>query len=324
MDKAYLAILIQKVKAGTATPAEKAELEAFWRQALEEETYPQSLTPDEQEAIRLSMLSKIQGQILRAERQGRERHLPQKTGALIPMRQGYLQAAALIVLLLTVGVVLFNTFYLNRVTTERTAFGERREITLPDQSVVMLNGNSSVRYASGWGDSQTREVWLDGEAFFEVRHTASHQKFVVHTPGELRVEVLGTKFNVNNWQGKTEVVLQEGKVKVADTRQEYVMEPGEMVSYSPATPKLVSQKVNPTVHLSWKNNVLIFNSEPIGAIMDRLAQSHGLRVEFREESLREELFTGSVPGDSVELLLEKIGEIYPVRVRQEEGLYIIE
>lgn len=320
MDEEYLAFLIKKLREGTATAAEKEALEEYWQQALKEESYPRSLSLEEQEAVRISMLGKIREQIREADRQRK----PSKVIPLRPLRQVYWQAAAAIVLLLTAGAVLFNTYYSRRSITELTAFGERREITLPDESVVVLNGNSSVRYAAGWEDSQTREVWLEGEAFFEVRHTARDQKFVVHTPGELEIEVLGTRFNVSNRQGKTDVVLQEGKVRVSDAAQEYVMAPGEMVSYSAERPKLMPRKVNPSMHLSWKEDVLIFNGERIGSIVERLARSHGLRVEFRDEVLREELFTGSVPGDSVELLLEKIGELYPVRVRQEEGLYILE
>lgn len=327
MDKEYLAFLVKKLRAGKATPAEKKELEDYWHQALQEETYPHSLSASEQEAIRISLLGRIQEQIHQSERQERERKIHKEPGRVVPLqplRQVYWQAAAVIVLLLTVGVVLFNTFYSNGIITEQTAFGERKEITLPDQSVIILNGNSTIRYASGWEGSQTREIWLDGEAFFSVQHTASDQKFVVHPSDNLQIEVLGTKFNVNNWQGKTDVVLQEGKVKVSDAVEEYVMQPGEMISYSSEKPKLVPQKVNPNVHLAWKDNLLIFNNQRIGSILEGLAQSHGLQVEFRNEALKEELFTGSVQGDSVALLLEKIKEIYQVDIRKENGFYIIE
>ena len=299
----------------------------YWQQALEVETYPHTLPGDQQEALRLRLLGNIQRQIRRAESQPGESGSPEIPGRhrlLRPIRPVYWQVAAAIVLLLTAGVVLFHTFYANKVIRYQTAYGERKEITLPDQSVVLLNGNSTICYRPGWGDAQTREVWLDGEAFFSVQHTVHHQKFVVHTPEDLNIEVLGTRFNVSNRRGKTQVVLEEGKVKVFDAAQDYVMQPGEMISYSARKPKLIAQKVNPQLHLSWKDNLLLFHSERIGSILERLAQSHGLQVEVRHESLPQELFTGSVPGDSAALILDKIKQIYRVNIRKEKEGYVIE
>jgi hypothetical protein len=91
-----------------------------------------------------------------------------------------------------------------------------------------------------------------------------------------------------------------------------------MISYSARKPKLVAQKVNPQVHLSWKDKLLLFHSERIGSILERLAQSHGLQTEVRHESLQQELFTGSVPGDPAALILDKIKQLYRVNIREEK------
>jgi ferric-dicitrate binding protein FerR (iron transport regulator) len=150
----------------------------------------------------------------------------------------YWQIAAAVVFVVAVGMLMLHRFNQNALTTQRTSFGKQKEIVLPDQSVVILNGNSSVRYAAAWNTEKAREVWLEGEAYFSVQHTQNHQKFIVHTHDGFQVEVLGTKFSVNNRKKATSVVLQEGKVKVSDASSTYIMQPGEMVSILHKNPEL--------------------------------------------------------------------------------------
>ena len=69
MDKEYLACLVKKIRAGTATPDEQKLLADYWQQALEVETYPYPLSADQQEALRLRLLGNIQKQIRQAESQ---------------------------------------------------------------------------------------------------------------------------------------------------------------------------------------------------------------------------------------------------------------
>jgi ferric-dicitrate binding protein FerR (iron transport regulator) len=326
MEKAELTILIQKLLAGKATPEEKERLEQCWNQALEEDHYMQFLTQTEQEALRKEMFGNIRHIIRERIRQQPilVHRQPVKELSTSSFTKIYWQVAAAIVLVVAVGVLVLSTFNRSNFTTQRTIFGKQKEIILPDQSVVILNGNSSIRYASAWNSEKAREVWLEGEAYFSVQHTQSHQKFIVHTSDLLQVEVLGTKFNVNNRNKATNVVLQEGKVKVSDASSTYTMQPGEMVSYSLQKPRLIPKKVNAQVLVAWKDNILLFKDESLHAIFSRLRESHGIKVIFKNAAIAEEVFNGSVPGDSVELLFDKIEKLYPVKVTRENDEYIIE
>jgi ferric-dicitrate binding protein FerR (iron transport regulator) len=122
-----------------------------------------------------------------------------------------------------------------------THYGETARIKLPDGSMVVLNAHSTLTY-NDWSEGQTREVWLNGEAFFEVqkKHDATGRvKFVVHT-GDLNVEVLGTRFNVSNRGLRTQIVLEEGKVRLRyeqETEKVIDMQPGELVEYVNADTK---------------------------------------------------------------------------------------
>ena len=325
MEQRLLAELIRRWRTGQATPDEIAQLEAWWQQALQDEQYLAALSAGEREALQAGMYRNIRQHIQAREKNSAPEPVrAARTVPLEPVRRVYWQAAAAIALLIAVGTLLFRLVTRDSLHREQTAYGVRKEVTLPDRSIVVLNGNSSLAYAPRWAAGQPREVWLEGEAYFSVKHTASHERFTVHMADQLQVEVLGTKFNVQHRRGVTEVVLQEGKVKVSDQAQVYTMQPGEMVRRSARSPRLTARRVNPQLATAWKDNLLIFRDATIGSVVEQLADSHGIRVEFRNQDIKNELFNGSVPADSVALLFTKLEKLYSVEVSRENGVYILQ
>jgi ferric-dicitrate binding protein FerR (iron transport regulator) len=139
------------------------------------------------------------------------------------------------------------------------------------------------------------------------------------------VEVLGTQFTVHNRTGETHVVLREGKVKLNKASQTYIMKPNEMVRYSSIHREFVTTLVDAEQKISWKDNILIFQDETLQTVADRLEASHGLRIFFKNETVSKEIFNGSIPGDSVEVLFEKIEKLYGLSVTQNDSrTYTIE
>ncbi|QHT67479.1 FecR family protein [Rhodocytophaga rosea] len=324
MEQRHLVKLIKKWVAGKASPDERIQLEEKWNNALQDESYLQSLPEQEREDLRTTSFQNVWKGIYAQEKNRQPARKPAKKVPLYARRTFWMAAASL-VLLLAIGIpALYKFYYESAWLTISTPAGKRRQIKLPDQSLVIINGNSSVRFAKEWDQAQIREVWLKGEAYFSVQHTASHQKFIVHTSDGLKVEVLGTKFNVFNRQGDTRIVLQEGKVKVSDPTKDYVMKPGEAVSYSAQmhtiTPEIV--QVQPIV--SWKDKIRLYRDVSIQDIFKELQESHGIRVEYKNQSIKHEVFNGSVPNDSIELLFDKIEKLYAVNVTKLNGVYIIE
>ncbi|MDJ1506030.1 FecR family protein [Xanthocytophaga agilis] len=318
MEPLQLTELIRKVRAGTATVAEKELLEAYWNQSVEDQEFLTGLSEAEYSGLGTTMYQNILQTI-----KTKEDTAAGEEAKVIPLSSNRWIWAAASVLVLIISVASIWMYTRNPLQIEETAFGNRREIMLPDQSVVVLNGNSSIRYAPDWNPEENREVWIEGEAYFSVKHTKNHQKFIVHTPDNLQIEVLGTKFNVSNRRGITNVVLQEGKVKVSDTESTYVMKPGEMVSYSTTRPLLMPQTTNPKVAVSWKENLLLFQDETLESIADQLYDSYGIEVDFQDTTVKKELFTGSVPVDSVDLLFEKFEKLYQTKITKQDNHYVI-
>jgi transmembrane sensor len=259
MNKSELAQLIHRVKSGQASRQEKELLEKHWQQALNDSSGMNEMQPAEREALKKELYSSIAHRVGFKEK---KRFIP-----VIALNQSLYKIAASVLIICSIGVVWYlnNPVVLTEVAANtmrevRTNYGERLTVTLPDQSSVVLNGNSKLRYAENWSQSSEREVWIDGEGFFAVQHTTNHQKFVVHTREGLDVEVLGTKFNVKSRENGSEVLLTEGKVKLNvgnKSDNSVYLEPGELATVKKN--KLSKRVVEDKQYTSWVRSKLFFD-----------------------------------------------------------------
>lgn len=226
-----------------------------------------------------------------------------------------------------------------------TAFGETRSLTLPDGSTVLLNGNSTLTFTDNWAsglpaagppatDDQPREVWLDGEAFFNVTKlkrpaempgTESSVRFVTHTPG-LDITVLGTQFNVNTRRGSTDVTLVEGRVQLTKTGavgpQTVELKPGQVASAQPGIERVDVRAEKPQLHTSWTRHQFVFDDTPLRTIAEQLRDTYGLDVVFEDRELADRRFTGNLTNESIETLLTTLSLTFDLTVRR-DGRQII-
>ncbi len=217
-------------------------------------------------------------------------------------------------------------------STYETDFGKIANITLPDGSEVMLNANSKLKISKGWAKGKTREVWLQGEAFFKVnkqlnlqtnKKEAGFVKFMVHT-SELTIEVIGTQFNVHNRRGETQVALSTGKIKLSKTGStdttNMLMVPGELVKLSKKSQHFNKQEIDVKAYTSWTENKLVFDNTPLSDIVHVFEDNYGLTVHIKERDLNARKLTGEISVDSAEDLikaLEKSLNITITRINNE-------
>jgi transmembrane sensor len=211
----------------------------------------------------------------------------------------------------------------------KTEFQQRKQLTLPDGSVVTLNANTKIKVSDDWSDEKTREVWLDGEAFFEVvkKPNTGAAKFVVHT-SQLNVEVLGTAFNVKARRGATEVVLQSGQVilnKVKDTDfKEIVMIPGDRVRIADEAPKpVVSDKVETEKVTAWTNGKIIFDNTPLLEVAKAIEDHFGYEVVLEDKQLVTKLYTGELLTDSPDVFFTILSKTLGIKINIEGKKMII-
>lgn len=231
--------------------------------------------------------------------------------------RGILKIAASFIglLLLFYGSYLIWSEFRN--VTYQTAYGETKSIILPDSSVVTLNANTLLKVPDQWDDQEEREVWLEGEAYFEVQKLVLDQgvnhatqqknysgqvKFIVHT-NNMQVEVLGTKFNVNARRRKTQVVLNSGKVKLRSDKHELTLEPGELAELSEAHPGFTKKTVNPEPYFLWKDNKLVCDGTSLGEIVKIMQDRFGVEVIFIEDHLAGIEASGTIPMDNINVFI---------------------
>ncbi|SDL03956.1 ferric-dicitrate binding protein FerR, regulates iron transport through sigma-19 [Catalinimonas alkaloidigena] len=211
-----------------------------------------------------------------------------------------------------------------------TDFGQVEELTLPDGSHVVLNGNSTLRLHDDWTGEAPREVFLTGEAFFEVTKRQSAQgavKFIVHTD-QLDVEVLGTEFNIRQREQRTRVVLESGKIRLTLTDQPdslpaIEMQPGDLIEYAGGN-RLIQQVTQPTQYSTWKERYLVFDNTPMREIIEILEQDYGLQVTVKDPALLTETLTGKAPTATVDDLLASLASVFEIKMHREDNKVYLE
>jgi transmembrane sensor len=247
----------------------------------------------------------------------------------IPM---YLKVAASVALMIACGVALWMSG--NHTHTVTTLYGEVKAVTLPDQSIVMLNGNSVLTYKDTWDNNAPREVWIKGEAYFDVKHlnndtslVSPGERFVVHGNG-IDIQVLGTSFNVKSRRNKTNIALLSGKIEVsyADPASVasggLVMLPGDYVEYSGQ--KLLTKKklVRPHKAATWTVREITFTDPSLNDIMEALQDSYGYAINLEDKEMMDMKIEGEISVTSVQELLSLVSSTLGIRI-EESGKEII-
>ncbi len=229
-------------------------------------------------------------------------------------------AAAIAVIL--VSYLVLQRYFLPQEVIHHTAYGEQINLKLADGTMVALNANSTLRYYS----NHSKEVWLEGEAFFKVeKKDTSKAKFLVHTD-DLVVEVLGTAFNVNSHAAKTQVVLKEGKVKLnLNNGKQRNMVPGDLISYSAKSNKIIEsrQQVRPELHTSWKDGTLIFENISMQKAMEKIRETYGLEILFTDEEAANRKITLAVPTKNLEICIKAFEKALNIQIERTENDLII-
>lgn len=167
----------------------------------------------------------------------------------------------------------------NTMTTPR---GGQYKLTLPDGSRVWLNAASSITYPTLF-TGNTREVTITGEAYFEVAKN-EQQPFQVKT-GDMRVEVLGTHFNVNAYADEAvkKTTLIEGAVKINAGNESGVLKPGNQSKVNKNGSIELIENADIKEATAWKNGGFYFNGVDIQTIMRQVERWYDVTVIYEHE-----------------------------------------
>ncbi|HAP17262.1 MAG TPA: hypothetical protein DCR38_05830 [Butyricimonas virosa] len=172
--------------------------------------------------------------------------------------------------------------------------GEYR-IELEDGTKVWINSASRLRYPVVFSGN-IREVYLEGEAYFEVQREGD-RPFIVHS-GEQKVTVLGTSFGISCYASEANdyTTLVSGKVKVDFERgkQSFVLEPGMQVAYNKESGVAMERKVDVAEFVAWKDGKYIFKQKRLEDILSTLSRWYDFEVFYRNEDVKDVLFSGEL------------------------------
>lgn len=236
----------------------------------------------------------------------------------------YVSIAATVLLLLLAGVA-WNTWFASEDTfTAQTGPGETTEFILEDGSRVILNENSFFSYPESFG--KQREVYLEGEAFFEVSRDIT-RTFRIQTP-MATTEVLGTSFNLRAYETEayTEVEVVEGTVRLQpkDSKEKLPISAGDRGVYEHEAGKLRGERPKTLNALYWKNGLLRFRNHTLEEALEEVYQRLGIRISLQEIDLAQCPITTGVPlGDPHEIVAGIAGIIDGQWEQQPSGQYII-
>lgn len=220
-------------------------------------------------------------------------------------------AAAILILIGLSGYFSYNEGYKrqnSQLITLENPLGMKSSIILPDGSKVTLNAGSTLSYPSAF-TGQERKVDIKGEGYFEVTHDTGHP-FIVKT-NDIRVKVLGTKFNVKAYddEDNIEVTLTEGSVSVGTeyTKSFLKIQPGQQVRFDKSQKDLVKRDVNLNNYTAWKDGKFYFNGVTFGHIARQLERKFNVHIMTDSEKLKNTVFTGDfVRGENLEQILRVI------------------
>ena len=185
--------------------------------------------------------------------------------------------------------------------------GQKTTIFLPDGSLVTLNSSSQLVFPTEFEDD-TREVYLKGEAFFDVKKGS--KPFIVKTEN-IKAKVLGTSFNVRSFPGNPEssISLVTGKVVVSPSENDpfsLVLEPGEKGKWDRETALLVKEKFDYEEEAGWREGILLLKDLPFKEALHRVEQWYGIEFVVDQMPRQDYQITGRFENESLENVLKSI------------------
>lgn len=184
--------------------------------------------------------------------------------------------------------------------------GDRANLTLPDQSKVMLNAESTLSYNSSKSD--VREVVLKGEAFFQVTKDKIHP-FIVKT-GDVSIEVLGTSFNVSSYDDDAiiEVSLVEGSIelRIPGRATSDLLTPSQKAIYNKKKKTVQILETNNEIETAWTQHKLVFNSERLGDVISKIERWYGVTIDIQYPGIEEDRISGSFNDEQINAVMEAL------------------
>lgn len=233
------------------------------------------------------------------------------TPKVVPLyKKWMIRVAAIFILGLGITFVMQNFVPQKQIAV----YGETTSFSLPDNSQVILNSGSEIKYKK-WNWNTNRRIDLEGEAYFKV---AKGRRFEVKTPLG-KVAVLGTQFNVRARKNRFDITCYEGRVKVNYRNTQIILTHGQNVSFENG--QQTNMLIN-SVKPEWIDNQIAFNKESLQSVLEEIQRQYNISIELNAKN-KNALFTGSIPTKDLNIALQIIGTTYHLEAKKQSKNKII-
>jgi len=230
----------------------------------------------------------------------------------------WLKVAAALVFGLIIGSLVLNrpektepVYY-----TAMAPKGSVSQMILPDSTFICLNSASTLKYTYN-NKEQRREIYLEGEAWFQV-HPSENKTFVVHT-GYYDVKVTGTEFNVKAYPEDREVVttLEKGKVEIISgpikLRESVSLKTSEQLTFNKESREITIHQVNTKWYTSWMDNKIIFVNMNLRELVVLLERKYGVDIRVDDPKILDYHYDGTLKNETILEVMDLLSETLPVR-----------
>ncbi|MEO6133539.1 MAG: FecR domain-containing protein [Ginsengibacter sp.] len=305
MDKHYFIKLFKKYQHGNLTFEEQQFLIKYFDLFQNEPDVMQTMDSEEKQNLKNSIQNSIWEHVLIDG---------SKKAPVRFMNRSFVKwAAASVAILIIISSIVYFSIDSKKPMEENNVVIQKQEnriIFLPDGSKVILSPGSRLNYPSSFDELTTREVYLVGQAYFDIKHNNT-KPFIVHS-GKVETIVLGTAFNIKAMEGESDitVTVTRGKVKVVDLEKKKVLgvlTRDQQITYCTVKTKLVTRTVDSEKLLDWKNQDLLCDNLTLAEAAELLGERYHVTINIDSELTRSQRFTATFPrNENLEQILKSI------------------
>lgn len=193
-------------------------------------------------------------------------------------------------------------------------YGTRIQMNLPDGSIVWLNSGGELKYPTKFKAGE-RSVYLNGEAFFEVRSDKKNP-FIVYTE-DMEVKATGTAFNVEGYSNDTinAVTMVNGVVEVEldRSKERLNLKPGQRINYYTKRQNYRVEEVDTYKWCAWKDGKLIFRDEPLDDVFRKIGQVYNADIVVMDKDLAKHMYRATFQGETLDEILRLMKLTVPMK-----------
>ena len=307
MNKAHFIKLLHKYLQGNATKAEQQFLFSYYDLFDAEPDVEVLLSKEQKEALKIQIKNDIWQSISLYEQQD------QKVKPMYKKWLTVVTAAVLILGVFTASILFFINQPQEQTNTVIMAdqYKENQLVRLSDGSTVIVSAGSKLKYSPSFDGFATREIYLEGQAYFDIKHHTA-KPFIVHV-GNLKTTVLGTAFNIKAFPTDADVAVTvtRGKVKVGDQHHTLsTVVQDQRLTYVKENAKVFKQVIDTDDDLAWwREQDLLLDDITLPEANELLEEKFGVRITCSNELIRSKRFTITIlKSESLEQVLKSICE----------------